>query len=59
MKTKTCNIKKKYPSREMADRYCQMKNYSETKHGRPAAYFMHPCDPCNAWHIYKVRKRSS
>jgi hypothetical protein len=48
-------VKKGFPSREIADRFAQMKNYSETKKGRRAAYVIHPCDKCNAWHVLKSR----
>ena len=48
-------VKKGFVSREVADRVVQMKNYSETKKGRPASYFMHPCDKCNVWHVLKSR----
>jgi hypothetical protein len=47
--------KKGFQSRELADRMVQMKNYSETKKGRPANYFLHPCDACNHWHVLKAR----
>ena len=55
---KICTKKTRYSSREMAERFAQMKTYSEDKNGRLGLYSIYGCDTCNAWHIYKVRTMS-
>ena len=54
---KICNRKTRYPNRELAERFAQMKTYSEDKNGRLALYSIYGCNDCNAWHVYKVRKK--
>lgn len=47
----------KYESLEMAERFAQMKTYSEDKNGRLALYSVYSCERCKCWHVYKLRAR--
>lgn len=55
---KTCRgSTKRYPTLEMAERFAQMKTYSEDKNGRLGLYSTYGCEKCNAWHVYKLRRK--